>query len=54
MGTGQGMSGIGTGHISRSMDPMLAPYPLAGGAVTEHGEREKLIGTLTGAVRDMV
>ena len=47
MGTGQGMISIGTGRVSRTMDPMLAPYPLAGAAVPEHGEREKLIGTLT-------
>ena len=47
MGTGQGMRGIGTGRVSRTMDPMLAPYPLAGAAVAGHGEREKLIGTLT-------
>jgi hypothetical protein len=47
MGTGQGMSNIGTGRVGRIMDPMLAPYPLAGAAVTEHEEREQLIGTLT-------
>ena len=47
MGTGQEISCIGTGRVSRTMDPMLAPYPLAGAAVDEHGEREKLIGTLT-------
>jgi hypothetical protein len=47
MGTGQGMSNIGTGLVGRIMDPMLAPYPLAGSAVTEHEEREKLIGILT-------
>ena len=46
MGT-QGMSSSGTGCVSITMDPMLAPYPLAGAAVAEHGEREKLIGTLT-------
>ena len=51
MGTGQV---LGTERIGRTMDPTLAPYPLAGAAVDEHGEREKLIGTLTGAVRDMV
>ena len=44
MGTGQGMSRIGTEVVSRTM---LAPYPLAGAAVTEHGGKEKLIGTLT-------
>ncbi len=47
MGTGQGMSSIGTGRVGGIMDPMLAPYPLAGAAVIEHEEREKLIGTLT-------
>ena len=44
MGTGKVLNSIGTGRVSRTM---LAPYPLAGAAVAEHGEREKLIGTLT-------
>ena len=47
MGTRQGTNSVGTGHVNRTMDPMLAPYPPAGAAVAEHGEREKLIGTLT-------
>ena len=47
MGTGQVLNSIETGHVSRTMDATLASYPLAGAAVAEHGEREKLIGTLT-------
>ena len=30
------------GCISKTMDPMLAPYPLAGAAVSEHGERKNI------------
>ena len=40
-------AGIGTGLGVGIVEPMLAPYWLAGAAVTKHEEREKEIGTLT-------
>ena len=41
------VASIGTGLGVGITEPMLAPYWLAGAAVTKHEEREKDIGTLT-------